>query len=88
MQSHVQCVLNTPEIGKCSATALRKLVHDVTANLEALKALQVPVDDSDVFIVAVIISKLDYHTRREFENTLTAELPTRSELIQFLEKKM
>lgn len=87
VQSHVQAILNTPEIGKATSDNLRKLIDDITTNVESLRVLKVPVDSCDVFINALIQNKLDYNTRREFENKLDTTLPTRAELIEFLEKK-
>lgn len=87
VQSHVQSIMHTPEITKASSESLRKLINDVTSNIEALRVLEIDVDACDVFVNSVVVSKLDNYTRREFENTLTAELPSRAELIAFLEKK-
>lgn len=40
-----------------------------------------------MFVNAIILNKLDYNSRREFENTLGTTLPKRSDLIDFLERK-
>lgn len=87
VKSHMQAILNSPEIGKCTTESLRKLIDDTTANLEALKVMGIPINESDVFVNAIILSKLDYHARKEFEDTLDTETPTREELITFLTKK-
>lgn len=87
IQSHVQAILNTPEIDKGTAENLRKLTDDTITNVEALRALKIPVDSCYVFVNAIIMNKLDYNTRREFENTLNAEVPTRAQLVDFLIKK-
>lgn len=60
--------MNTPEISKASVDTLEKLIDDIRANIETLRvlrALTVLVDSSDVFILAIISSKLDYNTRRK-----------------------
>lgn len=87
VQSHVQAILNCNEMNKCNAENLRKLIDDVITNLEALRVLQIPVDSWDAILVTLIMSKLDYNTRKEFENTLDTETPSRCQLIDFLEKK-
>lgn len=87
IQSHVQAILNTNEVTKCTSITLRKLIDDVTTNLQALKVLEIPVDSWDAMLVTLIMSKLDYQTRREFENTLDSTTPTLEQLIDFLEKK-
>lgn len=61
--------MSTPEINKGTSEALRILIDDVLTNVEALKVLNVPVDLCDFLINAIILSKLDYNSRREFENT-------------------
>lgn len=67
--------------------ALRKLIDDINANIVALRVLNIDVDACDVFVNSIVMSKLDHNTRKEFENTLTADVPKRADLILFLEKK-
>lgn len=86
-QGHVQAIMNVPEITKCTAQNLRELVCDVTVNLSSLRVLDVPVDDSDVFLNFIILSKLDYTTRREFEQIMGTKRPPTAQPLEFLEKK-
>lgn len=87
IQGHVQAVLSAPEINKCSPESLRTLIDNIVNNLEALKVLKLPVESWDAMLVTVIINKLDYQTRREFENTLDSNPISLTQLIEFLEKK-
>lgn len=83
----MQAILNTPQINKCSAEALRRLIDNLRTNSEALRVLQIPIDSCDVFIHTIVIDKLNYNTTREFEDMLDTRVPTRAKIIEFLEKK-
>ncbi|XP_025831574.1 uncharacterized protein LOC112904803 [Agrilus planipennis] len=85
--SHVNSILNTPELSKPSTEGLRKLVNDISANLEALKAMQIQVDSWDAFLVPLIISRIDYQSRKELELTLDSSVPKLKDILEFLEKR-
>lgn len=87
VQSHVQSIFNASNIYAGSSRSLRKLINHITANLEALKILNIDIDALDAFLIYIIQSKLDKTTQLEFENTLSTDVPTRAQLIEFLEKK-
>lgn len=50
--------------------------------------LEVPINESDIFVNAIILPKLDYHTGREFEDMLDTETPTAEELTTLMIKKL
>lgn len=87
IQAHVQAILNSPEINKSTSESLEKLLGDITNNLEALKVINVPVESWDAILTTIIIGKLDYQTRREFENTLGSDPLQLEQLTSFLDKK-
>ncbi|XP_063915837.1 uncharacterized protein LOC135131904 isoform X2 [Zophobas morio] len=87
VQEHVLAIINSPNLIKNSATAMRKLLDDITVNTEALKNLQIEVDKWDALIVPLITLKFDFITKRDWESTLDTEVATLTELICFLSKK-
>lgn len=86
MQEHVLTILKSPGLIKNSHSSTRKLLDDVSINIESLRTLNLPVDQWDAIIVPVVITKFDYITRKEWESTLNSELPTYKNLIEFLQK--
>jgi hypothetical protein len=55
--------------------------------LEALKSLKVPVDQWDDILVAIINTKLDYYTKKDWEQTLAKDRAKLHELKNFIEKR-
>ncbi|XP_063900182.1 uncharacterized protein LOC135119722 [Zophobas morio] len=86
-QEHILAIINSPVILKTNSVALRKLCVDVTTNIEALRIQNLPVESWDALIVPLIVEKLDYTSRKEWQATLNSEIPKLTDLISFLEKR-
>ncbi|XP_076396216.1 uncharacterized protein LOC105664283 [Megachile rotundata] len=88
IQTHIKMLLELTEINKDSPISLRTLKEKALMHVNALKALQVPVDSWDAILVYIIIQKLDKATRRTWERTLeNNQMPKFTELIAFLNKQ-
>jgi hypothetical protein len=73
VQDHIFSILNAPVISKASDSNLRQLLDNITINLEALESLNVPVDQWGDILVAIINTKLDYNTKKDWEQTLSKD---------------
>ena len=87
VQDHVMSILNAPSINKQSPSLLRALVDTVVSNLTSLKSLGITVDKWDALLIPVIVEKLDYSTKREWQLSLDKDVPTYKQFIDFLEKR-
>nr|XP_034194643.1 uncharacterized protein LOC117610904 [Osmia lignaria] len=77
-----------PEINKDSSLGLRTLKENALMHVNALKALQLPVDSWDALLVYILTQKLDKLTRRAWERSLeNDQMPTFVDLISFLGKQ-
>ncbi|XP_043263948.1 uncharacterized protein LOC122404113 [Colletes gigas] len=76
------------EVYRETPANLRSLVEKAQVHINALKALNQPVDQWDALLVYVIIKKLDKGTRRAWERTLEdEEMPAFQQLLKFLGKQ-
>ncbi|XP_063911926.1 uncharacterized protein LOC135128776 [Zophobas morio] len=87
VQDHVMSILNAPSINKQSPSLLRALVDTVVSNLTSLKSLGITVDKWDALLIPIIVEKLDYSTKREWQLSLDKDVPTYKQFIDFLEKR-
>lgn len=87
VQEHILKIINSPQITKTSHAAMRRLVDDVTINIAALKNLEQPTKHWDALLLPIITSKFDFVTKRDWEESLTVEIPKYDDLVKFLEKK-
>ncbi|XP_076649206.1 uncharacterized protein LOC143356978 [Halictus rubicundus] len=86
--AHLKSFFELPEISKDSPLSLRTLKENALMHVNALKALQLPVDSWDALLVYILTQKLDKLTRRSWERTLeNAQMPKFAELIAFLGKQ-
>lgn len=60
----------------------------LNSNVAALRQLEVPIDTWHALLVVIIVDKLDDNLAREWQATLTDEVPTYGQTIEFLEKEM
>lgn len=67
IQSHIRSLLDTPKFSIASATILRKLHHHVMSNVNALKALEQPIESWDAWLVTLICCRLDSVTVGEWQ---------------------
>ncbi|XP_063901051.1 uncharacterized protein LOC135120642 [Zophobas morio] len=87
VQEHVLAIINSPNLVKNSAVAMRKLLDDILTNIAELKNVGIQVQQWDALIVPLITLKFDFITKRDWECTLDTSVPTLEELITFLTKK-
>lgn len=73
---------------KESSKKLRKLLDLLFQHLASLKKLSLPTDSWDALLIPIILSKLDYRTKREWEvKHDDSKLPTLNQVTEFLRKK-
>lgn len=87
VQNHVMAILNAPSVLKSSHTALRELYHSVTANISTLNSLSIATDQWDALLIPIVVEKLDYITRRDWEASLDTSVPKYCDFIKFLNKR-
>lgn len=85
---HISQLLDVPHLNKCTTANLRNFISVCKQNLAALKNLGEPVQHWDRIIVCILSRKLDSYTNRSFQlERKSDQLPTISELFDFLEKR-
>lgn len=91
VNTHVQQLLSLPAISKAKNITHRSLVDLVRSHVRALNALDQPVQYWDTIISYIVTSKLDFATRRDWENEVSKiehdELPSLEDLMKFLENR-
>ncbi|XP_025833280.1 uncharacterized protein LOC112905329 [Agrilus planipennis] len=86
IHSHLQALFELPEVTKDSAIALRSLAERAEMHINALKALNQPVDWHEMLIY-IISAKLDKQSRIMWERSLEDNvMPTFSDFVSFLNK--
>lgn len=74
-----------------SASAIKHLLDTTTSCIKALKNLGINTDSWDVLINYLVVSKLDYESRRQWEIEVCHvdfdDLPTWEQLVKFLEMR-
>jgi hypothetical protein len=86
-QEHVLAIINSPVISKANHVSLRKMLNDITTNIEALRVQKQAVDHWDCLIVPLICEKLDYTSRKEWQTKLNTDIPKLKDLLEFLGKR-
>ena len=88
IHSHVQALLDIPEISRDSSTTIRGLSEKAQIHVNALKTLNRSSLYKDAFLVHIITRKLDKSTRKSRERTLeNKEIPTFSRSLELLNKR-
>ncbi|XP_034179509.2 uncharacterized protein LOC117603975 [Osmia lignaria lignaria] len=88
IHTHLQLLLELPEIHRETPTNLRSLVEKTQVHINALRALKQPVDKWDALLIYIVVKKLDKGTRRAWERTLEdEEMPAFQKLLDFLSKQ-
>jgi hypothetical protein len=83
VNQHVTNILNIQPLLKSSFTELRTLIDTVNNNIAALKVLQYQPGHWDPFLVPIILEKLDFVSKREWQATLDKDVPTYNSLTTF-----
>jgi hypothetical protein len=85
VQQHVNTIINLPQVTKGSPASLRQLLDGLSTNLSILQNLDIPVQSWDIILIQLMLSKLDYHSRREWETSCkTTNIPTLKEFSDIL----
>lgn len=85
---HIKALLELPSLVKLNAQNLRDFVTAIKQNVEALKGLNVPVDQWDLLLIYINSQKLDYNTRRSYElERDRSVLPTLDGFLNYLENR-
>ena len=85
VSQHTRALLRLPSLFKEAQTELRKFVDEARRHIEALRALQEPVDTWDTILIQLLVDKLDKATVREWEMRNNDDtIPTLKELLDFL----
>ncbi|XP_071042257.1 uncharacterized protein [Parasteatoda tepidariorum] len=89
VESHVKSILDIEKLSHESAKDLRNLIDCVKKNIRALTILEYNRNDlSDIFILNIVLQKLDRETRRQYElNISSNDVPKLDDLFSFLEKR-
>lgn len=87
VQDLLSTILNSPVISKNAQVMLRQLVDSCTISISALNAAGIDTTTWDPILIAIITEKLDYVTRKEWQSTLSTEIPKLAELTEFIEKR-
>ncbi|XP_033221167.1 uncharacterized protein LOC117175569 [Belonocnema kinseyi] len=70
---HVKALFDLPVITKVTFSALRQLIDDANNHLYALKSLGEETGCWDTLVVHLVITKLDFATKREWEKRLLSK---------------
>lgn len=87
MEELVYAMLNAPAMNKNSPSTLRQLTDTFIISLNSLKALGFNTESWDPILVLLLIDKVDFITKREWQARLTAKTPKWSDLTTFLEQR-
>ncbi|XP_076382766.1 uncharacterized protein LOC143260626 [Megalopta genalis] len=85
--AHLKSLLELQDVKVDSPDRLRVLAEQAEVHVNALKALEQPVQHWSTFLVYLISNKLDRNTRRAWDRTLeNHELPQFGQLVEFINK--
>lgn len=89
VNTHINELLSMEKLQFESAKDLRLLVDQLQKHLRALKLMDLSLDKlSEVFLINIVLQKLDKESRKQFEMSLTSsELTSWNTLITFLEQR-
>jgi hypothetical protein len=87
VHDHIIAITKAPQVIKASHSSLRCFLDTLNSNVAALRQLEVPIDTWHALLVVIIVDKLDDNLAREWQATLTDEVPTYGQTIEFLERK-
>nr|XP_012215482.1 PREDICTED: uncharacterized protein LOC105667925 [Linepithema humile] len=87
---HMRNVLSCPNVAKSSPSEIKRLLATVNQSIRAFTSLKRPVDQWDDWLVHLLVSKLDSHTRLHWETSLadSRAFPTFKQLQEFLENRI
>ncbi|MGH9701298.1 MAG: DUF1759 domain-containing protein, partial [Candidatus Acidiferrales bacterium] len=89
INSHLKSFFELPVIQKESSQGLRNFLDTFLKDFRSLKNLGQPVDQWDSILIYVLTSKLDFNSKREWENSIKDNtlLPTIDDFTKFLNSR-
>lgn len=85
INSHLKSLFDLPVLTKENATALRRFLDTFNKDIRALKTLGQPVSQWDSILIHLLVSKLDFSSKREWETKIKPNtLPTLDDFSKFL----
>ena len=84
---HLKALFNLPSLTQESSFGIRRILDTALENVRALEALKIPVEGWDAILVYMINAKLDNETQRQWQMTLSKDLPSFTQFCKFLESK-
>lgn len=87
INAHLKTIVEYPLI-QCNAMSLRKFSNTITESIRALKALDLPTQSWDCWLIFILFNKLDADSKQLWaRETANEEYSTFSKFIQFLNKR-
>lgn len=86
INSHLKSIFELPTLTKENSQGLRSFLDSFLKDFRSLKNLGEPVDTWNSILVYILISKLDFSSKREWENSIKEHLipPSIDDFIKFL----
>ncbi|XP_076387400.1 uncharacterized protein LOC143264382 [Megachile rotundata] len=87
INAHLKILFDLPEITRDTPASLRQLAEQAQVHVNALQAVNQPIEHWDTLLIHIISNKLDRNTRRAWERTLEdEEIPKFKQLLEFINK--
>lgn len=87
IKNHLNALFDIENISKPTSHTIRNLIDKTNLNIKILKQQSLPTDHWDVIIIHLMLSKLDFATRKDWEHINNDDIPTLSDFIKFLTKR-
>ncbi|KYN13736.1 hypothetical protein ALC57_14065 [Trachymyrmex cornetzi] len=84
IQNHIRAIMELPSLTKENYLELRQISDGAAKHLHALQVLKRPCDKWDDILIAILTSKLDSCTAREWQSLAGSDLPTLKQFFDFL----
>lgn len=88
IHTHLKAIISCPPVNRSNSNSLRLITDTAQVHIRALKTLGEPVESWASIIQFLIIDKLDFSSKKEWEAaTLDIDHPSLCNLFSFLEKR-
>ncbi|KAG5876045.1 hypothetical protein JTB14_031572 [Gonioctena quinquepunctata] len=85
INSHLNSIVDCPNVKKCTSSSLREFLVNIRRNLDALKNLKCPIEHWDLIILNIVMKKLDYGTKKEYQSNRDLKInPTLKEFFEII----
>ncbi|KAG5861128.1 hypothetical protein JTB14_026804 [Gonioctena quinquepunctata] len=85
INSHLNSIVDCPNVTKCTSSSLREFLVNIRRNLDALKNLKCPIEHWDLIILNIVMKKLDYGTKKEYQSNRDLKInPTMKEFFEII----